>query len=151
MPFTAGSLFGKYEGSQALNNGQSAFNSSNPTNPNEEQSLDIFQILSPGGGCLLQVTAAYVVNTNVGAGSFTRGTVVGSYQMGIAQYNSLVSSPTASQICAAAFSVNFNGPQWDILQIENDLISGSIGQTGAILGGGGVVWRLLYNGSTATS
>lgn len=151
MAFTNGSLFGKQDGQSAANNTFSTFNTSNLNNPNASQSLDIFQILAPGGACLLQVTAAYAVNTNVAAGSFTRTTALFTYQMTIAQYNSLPANPTAAQICQAALPINYNNQQLDLIQIESDIAAGPVGGSGTVLGGGAVVWRLLYNGTTATS
>lgn len=151
MPFTAGSLYGKFEGSTIANGTQNAFNSSNTSNPNIVPANDLFQILAPGGACLLQVTAAGVVNVNVAKGSFTSATVIATVQMTIAQYNSLPAVPTASQIMAAAFPINFQNQQYDIFQIEADIASGPVGAVGTILGGGGVVMRLTYNGTVATS
>ena len=147
MPFTAGSIFGKLEGQSHANNTLSAFNSSNSLNPNQNQARDIFQILAPGGACLLQVTAAYVVNTNVAAGSFTTDTVLEKFQMTTQQFKSLPATPTASQICQAALPLNFANQQLDLIQIESDIAVVPSG----VLGGGSVVWRLLFNGSTATS
>jgi hypothetical protein len=144
MPFSNGSLYGKLEG-QAISGNNNPFNACNTTNPNQQPAKDVFQILAPGGACLLQVTAAGVVNTNVAAGSFTPDVVVAKVQMVITAYNSLPASPTAAQICAAAFPQNYNNQKLDLIQYESDIA------TINIQGGGFVVWRLLYNGSTATS
>jgi hypothetical protein len=65
--------------------------------------------------------------------------------MVITAYNSLPASPTAAQICAAAFPQNYNNQKLDLIQYESDIA------TVNVQGGGFVVWRLLYNGSTATS
>jgi hypothetical protein len=151
MAFTNGTLYGKYDGSTANNGTQDAFTGSNLNNPNKVPALDLFQILAPGGACLLQVTAAYVVNTNVAKGSFSSATIIQTVQMTIAQYNSLPANPTAAQICQAAFPVNYNNQQLDIFQIEADEHSAPVTHSSFIAGGGAVVWRLLYNGSTATS
>jgi hypothetical protein len=144
MAFTNGSLYGKLEG-QAVSGNNNPFNACNTTNPNQQPAKDVFQILAPGGACLLQVTAAGVVNTNVAAGSFTPDVVVAKVQMVITAYNSLPASPTAAQICAAAFPQNYNNQKLDLIQYESDIA------TINVQGGGFVVWRLLYNGSTATS
>ena len=144
MPFSNGSLYGKLEG-QAVSGNNNPFNGCNATNPNQQPAKDIFQIIAPGGACLLQVTAAGVVNTNVAAGSFTPDVVVAKVQMVITAYNSLPASPTAAQICAAAFPQNYNNQKLDLIQYESDIA------TVNVQGGGSVVWRLLYNGSTATS
>ena len=144
MPFSNGSLYGKLEG-QAISGNNNPFNACNTTNPNQQPAKDVFQILAPGGACLLQVTAAGVVNTNVAAGSFTPDVVVAKVQMVLTAYNSLPASPTAAQICAAAFPQNYNNQKLDLIQYESDIA------TINIQGGGFVVWRLLYNGSTATS
>ena len=144
MPFSNGSLYGKLEG-QAISGNNNPFNACNTTNPNQQPAKDVFQILAPGGACLLQVTAAGVVNVNVAAGSFTPDVVVAKVQMVITAYNSLPASPTAAQICAAAFPQNYNNQKLDLIQYESDIA------TINIQGGGFVVWRLLYNGSTATS
>ena len=146
MAFTNGSLYGKLEG-QAVSGNNNPFNACNTTNPNQQPAKDVFQILAPGGACLLQVTAAGVVNTNVAAGSFTPDVVVAKVQMTINQYNGLANptGSTASQICAAAFPQNYNNQKLDLIQYESDIA------TINIQGGGFVVWRLLYNGSTATS
>lgn len=149
MPFTNGSLFGKFDGQSSLNNTNNAFNSSNITNPNQQPVNDLFQIIAPGGACLLQVTAAGAVNTSVAAGSFTNACVVAKVQMTIQQYNSLPASPTASQICQAAFPLNFANQQLDLFQVETDIASGPVGLVGMVPGGGGVIFRLLYNGSTS--
>jgi hypothetical protein len=153
MAFTAGSLYGKFEGSTALNNSQSAFTGSNLNNPNAVPAIDLFQILAPGGACLLQVTAAYAVNTNVAAGSFSSSTVVATVQMTSPQYNGLVNKTgsTAAQICAAAFPLNYGAQQLDLIQVEADLQSGAPGQTNNIAGGGAVAWRLDYAGAAHTS
>ena len=144
MAFTNGSLYGKLEG-QTVSGNNNPFNACNTTNPNQQPAKDVFQILAPGGACLLQVTAAGVVNTNVAAGSFTPDVVVAKVQMVLTAYNSLPASPTAAQICAAAFPQNYNNQKLDLIQYESDIA------TINIQGGGFVVWRLLYNGSTATS
>ena len=144
MAFTNGSLYGKLEG-QAVSGNNNPFNACNATNPNQQPAKDVFQILAPGGACLLQVTAAGVVNVNVAAGSFTPDVVVAKVQMVLTAYNSLPASPTAAQICAAAFPQNYNNQKLDLIQYESDIA------TINIQGGGFVVWRLLYNGSTATS
>jgi len=144
MAFTNGSLYGKLEG-QAVSGNNNPFNACNTTNPNQQPAKDVFQILAPGGACLLQVTAAGVVNVNVAAGSFTPDVVVAKVQMVLTAYNSLPASPTAAQICAAAFPQNYNNQKLDLIQYESDIA------TINIQGGGFVVWRLLYNGSTATS
>jgi hypothetical protein len=144
MAFTNGSLYGKLDG-QSVSGSNNPFNACNATNPNQQPAKDVFQILAPGGACLLQVTAAGVVNTNVAAGSFTPDVVVAKVQMVITAYNSLPASPTAAQICAAAFPQNYNNQKLDLIQYESDIA------TINIQGGGFVVWRLLYNGSTATS
>jgi hypothetical protein len=144
MPFSNGSLYGKLDG-QSVSGNNNPFNACNTTNPNQQPAKDVFQILAPGGACLLQVTAAGVVNTNVAAGSFTPDVVVAKVQMVITAYNSLPASPTAAQICAAAFPQNYNNQKLDLIQYESDIA------TINIQGGGFVVWRLLYNGSTATS
>ena len=144
MAFTNGSLYGKLDG-QTITGNNNPFNGCNATNPNQQPAKDVFQILAPGGACLLQVTAAGVVNTNVAAGSFTPDVVVAKVQMVITAYNSLPASPTAAQICAAAFPQNYNNQKLDLIQYESDIA------TINIQGGGFVVWRLLYNGSTATS
>ena len=144
MPFSNGSLYGKLEG-QAISGNNNPFNACNTTNPNQQPAKDVFQILAPGGACLLQVTAAGVVNVNVAAGSFTPDVVVAKVQMVLTAYNSLPASPTAAQICAAAFPQNYNNQKLDLIQYESDIA------TINIQGGGFVVWRLLYNGSTATS
>lgn len=144
MPFSNGSLYGKLEG-QAVSGNNNPFNACNATNPNQQPAKDVFQIIAPGGACLLQVTAAGVVNTNVAAGSFTPDVVVAKVQMVITAYNSLPASPTAAQICAAAFPQNYNNQKLDLIQYESDIA------TINTQGGGFVVWRLLYNGSTATS
>ena len=144
MPFSNGSLYGKLEG-QAVSGNNNPFNGCNATNPNQQPAKDIFQIIAPGGACLLQVTAAGVVNTNVAAGSFTPDVVVAKVQMVITAYNSLPASPTAAQICAAAFPQNYNNQKLDLIQFESDIA------TINVQGGGFVVWRLLYNGATATS
>jgi hypothetical protein len=144
MAFTNGSLYGKLEG-QAVSGNNNPFNGCNTTNPNQQPAKDVFQILAPGGACLLQVTAAGVVNVNVAAGSFTPDVVVAKVQMVLTAYNSLPASPTAAQICAAAFPQNYNNQKLDLIQYESDIA------TINIQGGGFVVWRLLYNGSTATS
>ena len=144
MPFSNGSLYGKLEG-QAVSGNNNPFNGCNATNPNQQPAKDIFQIIAPGGACLLQVTAAGVVNTNVAAGSFTPDVVVAKVQMVITAYNSLPASPTAAQICAAAFPQNYNNQKLDLIQYESDIA------TVNVQGGGSVVWRLLYNGATATS
>ena len=144
MPFSNGSLYGKLEG-QAVSGNNNPFNGCNATNPNQQPAKDIFQIIAHGGACLLQVTAAGVVNTNVAAGSFTPDVVVAKVQMVITAYNSLPASPTAAQICAAAFPQNYNNQKLDLIQYESDIA------TVNVQGGGFVVWRLLYNGATATS
>ena len=144
MAFTNGSLYGKLEG-QTVSGNNNPFNACNTTNPNQQPAKDVFQILAPGGACLLQVTAAGVVNTNVAAGSFTPDVVVAKVQMVLTAYNSLPASPTAAQICAAAFPQNYNNQKLDLIQYESDIA------TINVQGGGFVVWRLLYNGSTATS
>jgi hypothetical protein len=144
MPFSNGSLYGKLEG-QAVSGNNNPFNACNATNPNQQPAKDVFQILAPGGACLLQVTAAGVVNVNVAAGSFTPDVVVAKVQMVITAYNSLPASPTAAQICAAAFPQNYNNQKLDLIQYESDIA------TINTQGGGFVVWRLLYNGATATS
>jgi len=144
MAFTNGSLYGKLDG-QTVSGNNNPFNACNATNPNQQPAKDVFQILAPGGACLLQVTAAGVVNTNVAAGSFTPDVVVAKVQMVITAYNSLPASPTAAQICAAAFPQNYNNQKLDLIQYESDIA------TINVQGGGFVVWRLLYNGSTATS
>ena len=144
MPFSNGSLYGKLEG-QSVSGNNNPFNGCNATNPNQQPAKDIFQIIAPGGACLLQVTAAGVVNTNVAAGSFTPDVVVAKVQMVITAYNSLPASPTAAQICAAAFPQNYNNQKLDLIQFESDIA------TINVQGGGFVVWRLLYNGATATS
>ena len=151
MAFTAGSIFGKYDGQLATNSTQSFVNGSNLGNPNVTPALDILQIRAPGNAVLLQLTAGFVVNVNVAAGSFTTTTAIATYQMTIAQYNSLPASPSASQICAAAFPANYNGPQWDLLQVETDITSGAVGQTGAVLGGSAEIGRLTYQGVWTTS
>lgn len=151
MAFTNGSLYGKFEGSTASGATQDAFNSSNTGNPNKVPNRDIFQVLAPGGACLLQVTSSYVVNTSVAKGSFTSDTTIATVQMTITQYNALAASPTASQIMAAVFPLNFANQQLDIFQIEADLPSGALGQVGALAGGGRVIFRLKFDGSTATS
>ena len=144
MSFSNGSLYGKLEG-QSVSGNNNPFNGCNATNPNQQPAKDIFQIIAPGGACLLQVTAAGVVNTNVAAGSFTPDVVVAKVQMVITAYNSLPASPTAAQICAAAFPQNYNNQKLDLIQFESDIA------TINVQGGGSVVWRLLYNGATATS
>jgi hypothetical protein len=144
MPFSNGSLYGKLDG-QSVSGSNNPFNACNTTNPNQQPAKDVFQILAPGGACLLQVTAAGVVNVNVAAGSFTPDVVVAKVQMVLTAYNSLPASPTAAQICAAAFPQNYNNQKLDLIQYESDIA------TINIQGGGFVVWRLLYNGSTATS
>ena len=144
MSFSNGSLYGKLEG-QSVSGNNNPFNGCNATNPNQQPAKDIFQIIAPGGACLLQVTAAGVVNTNVAAGSFTPDVVVAKVQMVITAYNSLPASPTAAQICAAAFPQNYNNQKLDLIQFESDIA------TINVQGGGFVVWRLLYNGATATS
>jgi hypothetical protein len=144
MPFSNGSLYGKLDG-QSVSGSNNPFNACNATNPNQQPAKDVFQILAPGGACLLQVTAAGVVNVNVAAGSFTPDVVVAKVQMVITAYNSLPASPTAAQICAAAFPQNYNNQKLDLIQYESDIA------TINTQGGGFVVWRLLYNGATATS
>ncbi len=153
MSFSNGSLYGKFEGSLATNSSQSAFTGSNLNNPNKVPAIDLFQILAPGGACLLQVTAAYAVNTNVAAGSFSSSTIVATVQMTINQYNGLANKTgsTASQIMAATVPLNFANQQLDIFQVEVDLPSGATGQVGAIAGGGAVVFRLTFAGAVATS
>jgi hypothetical protein len=145
MAFTTGSLFGQFQGNSTGNVANTAFNSSNLTNPNKQPGMDIFQILGPGGNVYLRVSSAGAVTTNVSPGVATDSTVVATYQMTGAQANGLGASPSAAQICAAAFPINYNNQQLDLIQIASEIASPSVG------GGGGVVWRLRYNGATATS
>jgi len=149
MAFTLGTLYGQFNGNTLL----LAFNSSNPTNPNAAPVNDLFQVRAPGGNCLLQVTAAGVVNINLtpvspvaGPQSWTNVTQIATVQLVESLYAGLPAVPTASQICAVAFPSNFNTDQLDIFQIATN-IAASSNQSG----GNGVVFRLLYNGSTATS
>jgi hypothetical protein len=145
MAFTNGTLYGQYDGQTVGDKTTSAWNGCNTGNPNLTPKNDIFQIVSPGGTCLLQVTSNYVVNTNVAAGSFTNTCELARVQMTTAQYNSLAASPTAAQICAAAFPQNYNNQQLDIFQVATSVVQGTIA------GGGGVIFRLTYAGATATS
>jgi hypothetical protein len=145
MAFTNGSLYGLFDGQATGDVTNTAFNGCNTSSPNLQPKWDLLQILSPGEGCLLQVTSAGVVNTNVAAGSFTDGTQVATIQLTTAQFLGLPANPTASQICQAAFPLNFANQQLDIFQI------GTFSPTVNVPGGGGVVFRLLYNGTTATS
>lgn len=145
MAFTNGSLYGQFEGNANGDANNSAFNSSNAKNPNQSPKMDQFQILGPGGACLLQVTSNGTVNVNVAAGSFTKSTVVAAVQMTVAQALGLAATPTAAQVCAAAFPLNYNHQQLDIYQITSQIASPSVS------GGGKVVFRLTYNGVAQTS
>ena len=145
MALTNGSLFGLFEGNTYGDNNNSPFNSCNTTNPNLTPKNDLFQILGPGGACLLQVTSAGVVNTNVAAGSFTKSTVVATVQMTGAQALGLAATPTAAQTCAAAFPENYNNQKLDLFQIASEIASPSV------TGGGREIFRLTYAGVASTS
>ena len=142
---TQGSLYGQFEGNTYGDNNNSPFNSSNATNPNLRPKIDLFQILRPGGACLLQVTSNCVVNTNVAAGSFTKSTVVATVQLTEAQALGLGATPTAAQTCAAAFPQNYNNQKLDLFQIASDIASPSV------KGGGREIGRLTYAGAFTTS
>lgn len=145
MAFTNGSLFGRQDGQATGDNTNSAFNSCNTTNPNLSPKKDLFQILAPGGAVLLRVNSAGTVTTNVAPGVATPDTEIATVQMTAPQFASLPANPTASQICQAAFPANFNSQQLDIFQISTDI------PTINVAGGGGVIFRLLYNGTTSTT
>jgi hypothetical protein len=65
--------------------------------------------------------------------------------MTAAQVLGLAVNPSASQICQAAFPLNFGAQQLDIFQIINAVAEAQF------QGGGAVVYRLRFDGSTATS
>lgn len=149
MAFTNGSLFGLFDGQATGDNTNSAWNNCNTTNPNLQPKIDLFQILNLGGAVLLRVSSAGVVTTNVAPGIATTSTTVATVQLNAAQSAGLLAvggaTPTAAQICQAAFPANYNGLQLDIFQV------GSFIPTINVAGGGTVIFRLLFNGTTATS
>ncbi|MDA4129270.1 MAG: hypothetical protein OK457_00725 [Thaumarchaeota archaeon] len=145
MAFTNGSLFGIFDGQATGDVTNTAFNACNLNNPNASPKTDLFLILSLGEGCLLQVTSAGVVNTNVAAGSFSDGAQIAVVQLTAGQMLGLPANPTASQICQAAFPLNFGNQQLDIFQI------GTFSPTINVPGGGGVIYRLTYNGVALTT
>jgi hypothetical protein len=145
MAFTNGTLYGQYDASFAGDVTNTAFSTCNTTNPNLQPKNDLFQILGPGGAVLLRVASSGTVTTNVAAGVATSATVIAQVQMTAPQFASLPAVPSASQICQAAFPINFNGQQLDLFQIAN--FSADINSSA----GGAVVYRLTYNGVAATS
>ena len=145
MAFTNGSLFGRFDGQGTGDVNNTAFNNCNATNPNLQPKNDLFQILAVGGKCLLRVNSAGTVTTNVAAGAQTAAAMVAQVQLTAGQSIGLAASPTAAQICAAAFPANYNNQQLDIFQVSTDT------PTSNVAGGGGVIFRLKFDGSTATS
>ena len=146
MPFTAGAVYGRYNGSTV----GFAFNSSNLNNPNGAQALDILQVRAPGGSIIYQLTSAGVVNIGSAivnpTGNFNSVLVKVAMENG--PYASLPANPTSAQIWAAMTPLNYNGAQQDLLQISRDI---EMNANEGIAGGGGVVLRLTYNGALATS
>lgn len=143
MAFTNGSLYGLLEGNTTGTHTNSAFNSCNTTNPNYHPANDYFQILAPGGKVLFNVDSTGTAHT--APTSPTKSTVVATVQMTEPQYKGLASTPTAAQITAAAFPLNYAKQQLDIFQVATDIASPTV------RGGGGVIFRLRYNGAIATS
>jgi hypothetical protein len=142
MAFTNGTVLGQFEGN-TLAGTNSAFNSSNKTNPSFQPVNDMLQVYSVGGKILLQVTGNGVVNTGNAIASPTPATTVGTIQMSLAQFNTLPGNATAAQICGVAFSGNT--ANLDIFQIVNSIASP------AIPGGGSVIFRLSSAGVALTS
>jgi hypothetical protein len=139
MPFTPGSIFGRFNGATL----PFAFGSSNPDNPNFQPSHSLLVIKAPGGNRLLVVNSAGVVATNQGIGTLD-GNIIAVYQMTAAQFKALPTSGyTAAQVCAAAFPENTNGAQSDLIQISYNTQMNKI-QGG---GGGSLVYRVNYQGS----
>lgn len=143
MAFTNGSLYGRYNGSTLL----LAFNTSNAGNPNSVPAHNLFKIVGPGGQILLQVNPTGVVSLNVTSSGF-QGSQIAVVNCGIQAFNSLPAVPTAAQIMAAVFPQNYNGAQLDIFQISSDIEMNAVEGVG---GGGAVIYRLKFDGSTATS
>jgi hypothetical protein len=141
------SLYGTFDGQGTGNGTNTAFNICNSTNPNIQPGNDLFQILAPGGACLLRVNSAGTVTTNVAAGTCTNATVVAAVQMTAAQYAGLANptGSTASQICQATFPLNFGAQQFDLFQV------GTYSPTSNVAGGGGVIFRLDYTGTARTT
>jgi hypothetical protein len=135
MAFTPGSLYGRYNGSTL----GFAFNVSNAGNPNKSQALDLFQIIA-NGSCVLNVSNSGIVNSP--ALNPTNGTMIAPVQ------GSTALGTTAAQVCQATFPVNYNGAQLDLFQISSDIEMNGVEN---VAGGGGVIFRLLYNGSTSTT
>jgi hypothetical protein len=142
MAFTNGSLLGQFEGN-TLNGTNSAFNSSNKTNPSFQPVNDMLQIYAVGGQILLQLTGNGIVNTGASISSPTPATTVSTVQMSLAQFNTLGANPTAALICKAAFPGNT--ANLDIFQIVNSIASPTIP------GGGSVIFRLSAAGVALTS
>jgi len=145
MPFSSGSLYGRYDGATI----GFAFNSSNANNPNALQAFDILQVIAPGGQCIFQLTNAGVVNINsaVTLPTSKENAVLVQVPMVISAYNSLPAVPTAAQIWAAVTPLNYNGAQEDVIQISTDTQMNAI-EGG---GGGGVIFRITYQGAIALS
>ena len=145
MPLTSqGSLFGLYDGQSSGNNVNSAWSGCNTSEPNiNAQTADLFQVFTSFGLALLNVTAGGTVN--VLPATVTPGTLVARIQMSQAAYNTLPTSPSAARIMAAALPANNVGQQLDVFQISTQIA------TINVAGGNGVIFRFLYNGSTATS
>lgn len=145
MPLTSqGSLFGLYDGQASGNTVNSAWSACNTSEPNiNAQTADLFQVFTSSGLALLNVNAAGTVT--VLPTSVTPGTLVARIQISQAAYNTLSTSPSAAQVMAAALPANYNGQQLDVFQVSSQIA------TPNVLGGGGVIFRFLYNGSTATS
>jgi hypothetical protein len=123
MPFTPGAILGQYFSSNSTIAG--AFQNLNNNN--------LMSISSPGGFLMLSVGPTGTV-TAPGITSHHIGSQIHSVILTTTQYNSLPSNPSVAQICAAAFT---NQSQADLIQI--------IGPSGI------VIWRMLFNGTTATS
>jgi hypothetical protein len=124
MSFTpSGAILGQYFSPTGTVAG--AFTNNNNNN--------LVSISSPGGFLLLSVGPTGTV-TAPGITSHHIGSQVHSVILTTTQYNSLPANPTVAQICAAAFT---NPANSDLLQI--------LGPSGV------VVYRWLFNGTTATS
>lgn len=143
MALTNGSLYGKFDGQATGNVNNTAWNACNATNPNQQPNRDLFQILGPGGAVLLRVNSAGTVSTNVAAGVATSDAVVAQVQL--VAPTGLGASPTAAQIMAATFPQNFQNQKLDIFQVVTDIATINVN------GGGGVIFRFKYDGTTATS
>lgn len=143
MPLTNGFVLALLDG-QAVTGSNNAFNSSNPGAQNQTPSVDILQIWSQSGKCILQVTGNGVVNINSAVISPTPGTVVATVAIPQNSYLALGSNPTAAAICNAAFPQNAKA-QLDLIQVTSQ-----IGVTGQLPGGGKLVWRLTGAGAAST-